>query len=101
MNKQRTKTCPSCRKEDTTNFSTCRFCGVRYDAKVSTKKTNIDVRALAIMLPVICLVGFVLWYGQQWKPPIADRLIQLKESIKAASKPRLIELYHVDSGSES
>jgi hypothetical protein len=40
---QESKRCPKCKQTDRTDFSSCRFCGTRYDAAVPSRGGGFDI----------------------------------------------------------
>jgi thiol-disulfide isomerase/thioredoxin len=84
------KTCPKCRQQDTTDFSTCRFCGTRYDAKVGK---GINERVVVGICGGILLICGLSYFGGFMRSVRVQQYGSITKIIQAANKPRLIEFY--------
>ncbi len=88
------KVCPSCKKRDITSFSKCRYCGTRYDAKVAESAApNIDQRFIAIICVVVLLIGAGFWVKNSLKEARDKGLASIITEVRAAKRPRVVELY--------
>jgi tetratricopeptide (TPR) repeat protein len=69
---QKSKKCVRCKKADYTEFSTCRYCGTRYDSvPEKAERTGVDIGALfrsPLFLLSIC--ALTIFVGR----PLTDRL---------------------------
>ena len=93
MSQDLPKICPSCSKKDITSFSTCRFCGTKYDAIIRKNNINIDERTIGIITLVLLSLGGIFYGGQALKSMRAQRTASISKSVQAANKPRMIEFY--------
>lgn len=90
MTQHSLKICPSCREKEITGFSTCRFCGTRYDAVISENKVKIDIFGI---LAIILVIGSIFYYAPTLTSIRWPRFVLMNKSIEVAGRPRLIELY--------
>lgn len=91
------KICPSCRGADVTSFSSCRFCGTRYDAtnvgkKMPTPDLNIGAN-IGIVLLVGLLIGTFVWFNLVTGHQRTENMKPLAASIKNTNRPRVLEFY--------
>ena len=98
MDQELPKICPKCRQKDVTSFSTCKFCGTKYDAKIPKPKSEFDWRIKLKLSAILILVGVVLWCVHSLQSFKAKQLASLRKSIKAVSRPRMIEFYSPSCG---
>jgi len=56
------KQCPRCKQKDNTDFSSCRFCGVRYDAV--PQKTDSGMGLKVGFWPFIIILFAIVWFNQ-------------------------------------
>ena len=87
------KICPNCHEKDFTTFSKCKFCGTDYDAVIQKNTVNINEQVIYVVLAALLLIGGVFYCLQLQKSARAQQMASITDSIKAANKPRLIELY--------
>jgi thioredoxin 1 len=90
------KTCPNCNSKDITSFSSCRFCGTRYDAPKLGKSSSVDLNMasnLGGVLLVGLLVGVVIWFTAVMNHEKQERTKPLAATIKSANRPRVLEFY--------
>jgi hypothetical protein len=60
-----TKLCVRCKQKDTTDFSSCRFCGTRYDAVLPvSKERSTDIGAMLRSWPALIVILLVLSFLQ-------------------------------------
>ncbi len=90
------KICPSCRGKDVTSFSSCRFCGTKYDAtnvvKISDPNLNIASN-LAIVGLIGMLIATFVWFNAINQHQRAEVMKPLSATIKASNRPRVLEFY--------
>ena len=91
------KICPNCRGKDVTSFSSCRFCGTRYDAKREVKEPSVNVNSLATNLVgaglIGLLVGVFMWFNYATGQARKDNMRPLIATIQSAQRPRVLEFY--------
>jgi thioredoxin 1 len=87
------KKCPSCKKTDVTSFSTCRYCGTKYSAKIEEPKSYLDQKVLAVFAMVAICCGIGYYITSTLKAEKAKNISALVSEIKAANRPRVIEFY--------
>src|SRR5690348_10436989 len=90
------KICPSCRGTDVTSFSSCRFCGTRYDAPnfVNTPAPNLNIASnLALVGLIGLLIAAFAWLNFMTQHQRAEGMKPLVATIKSTNRPRVIEFY--------
>ena len=89
----RPKTCPRCAKQDLTSFSSCRFCGTKYDAVIPKQKGGVD-NWLKLKLSIFAIAAFIVTWFLHGYNSLKDReLTSIRKNIQAVNRPRVIEFY--------
>lgn len=89
---ERAKTCPACHKADITSFSSCRYCGTKYNAVIK-KESSFDQKIIMQLCAVALAIGAFLYGTHIVKVKRAEKIAPLSNAIQIANKPRLVEFY--------
>jgi thiol-disulfide isomerase/thioredoxin len=92
------KICPSCRQKDMTSFSTCRFCGTRYDAIIPKQKSEFDERIILKLSAIALLIGIIFWFIHIQQSQKEKSFASVIKNIQTINRPRLLELYSPTCG---
>jgi hypothetical protein len=95
MYQELTHICTRCRQEDTTSFSSCRFCGTKYD--LEALKNKIDFSHLLVYsglgVIVFCVGLFYFEKNQTLALPILFFTMKHANPKKAEASPKPLSLY--------
>ncbi len=90
MSEETTKRCPKCKEKDLTSFSSCRFCGTKYDAVIEAPKkgASFDVGEILRSWPGLIIVIAILVVCRDL---ITDAILIVAAKSEVAKQEKAIE----------